>query len=103
MLSPATLQILDEVLTTSRASVPAALGSFPRSLSVYRSFKAADWKALLELFGTTLLFGHLSRQAYNNFVDLHDLWVMSTSRSISADDICDIKQKVTFPTDLSNF
>jgi hypothetical protein len=78
--------------------VPTQLGSFPRDLGHWKTFKAADWKALLELFGTSLLYGHLPNQAHQNFIDLYELWVAAISHCVTVSDIADIKQKVMSPT-----
>ena len=88
------MRILNEDIKNSRTNVPAKLGSFPRDLDHYKTFKAADWKAILELFGTSLLYGHLPDQAHRNFIDLYDLWVAATSHCVTASDIADIEQKV---------
>ena len=88
------MKILNEDIKNSRTNVPAKLGSFPRDLDHYKTYKTADWKAFLELFGTSLLYGHLPNQAHRNFIDLYDLWVAAISHSVTASDIADIKQKV---------
>ena len=89
-----TMQILNEDIKNARTNVPAKLGSFPRDLDHYKTYKAADWKAFLKLFGTSLLYCHLPDQAHRNFIDLYDLWVSAISHCVTASDIADIKQKV---------
>jgi hypothetical protein len=86
---------LHEVLRTSRANIPAALGTLPSSLRYYKQFKAAEWKAILELYGPALMYDHIPDDAHLNFCNLSDLWSRSIQRSISTSDLGFIKAAAT--------
>ena len=88
------MKILNEDIKRARKNVPAKLGSFPQDLEHYKTFKVADWKALLELFGTTLLYGHVPNDVHQNFINLHDLWVKAISHRITVSELSDINYKV---------
>ena len=62
-LSQTSQKIMQETLTSSRVNIPASLGAVPKHLSVYKAYKAAEWKTLLEVYGIPLLFDHISADA----------------------------------------
>ena len=90
-----TMRIPNEDIKHARANVPARLGSFPQDLDHYRTFKAADWKALLELFGTSLLYDYIPGRAHQNFIDLYDLWVAAITQHVTVSGLAEIRNKVT--------
>lgn len=70
-------------LKQSQPRIPAAIGSIPTNLAYYKSFKAAEWKSILELYGAPRLYDRISNDAHHNLCVLEELWTTSIQRDIA--------------------
>jgi hypothetical protein len=87
VLNADSASFLYNVVRTSRANIPVALGTLPSSMEYYTQFKAAEWKAFLDLYGPALMYNHIPDDAHANFCLLSEIWTRATQRSITYDDI----------------
>ena len=82
--------IIYNVLRTSRNDIPLDLGTLPQNLDAFRQFKAAEWKTLVELYGTTLLYEHIPMNVWQNFRDLCRIWSIAIGYRTSWSDLVGI-------------
>jgi hypothetical protein len=81
------------VMTNARPQIPGYLGHAPRQIDVhYSSFKAAEWKAWLLLFGVPLLDQRLHEGYLANFRTLSQLYAVATQKQVAEGDVNRVKE-----------
>jgi hypothetical protein len=95
LLSEETLDTFEEILSESRHEIPGSLGEIPPSLRLYEGFKTAEWKSFLEIYGPSLLHGHLPQDVHRNLCTLSELWGLATKSCLDALEQSQISQLVT--------
>ena len=78
---------MQKILSSSHINISAALGTVPKHLSVYKSYKAAEWKTLLKVYSIPLLFEHIPINCLRNLCSLHDLWMLLTQYELRISDL----------------
>ena len=83
---------IDKALESARGTVPVALGNISKKYAEFMSFKAADWQDFLEVYGITLMHKNLDSGLFDNLVKLHEVWRLSSKRSITMLEISQLRQ-----------
>lgn len=80
---PSELEKIGRAMAEARRDIPASLGHAPRNIATYyRSFKAAEWKGWLLLYGVPLLTQNLGSNYVANFRTLSRIFYRATQPSI---------------------
>jgi hypothetical protein len=78
----------------SRINIPGDLGTLPQNLEAFRQFKAAEWKTVVELYGTSLLYEHIPLNVWQNFRDLCRIWSTAIGYRTSRIDLIHLKTAI---------
>jgi hypothetical protein len=77
------IKVLDEVLVSARANMPFRLCYMPQTCKAINSLNSSQWQQFLEVYGISLLFGHLPKPVIANLCDLYEVWITSTAQSVT--------------------
>src|SRR5271170_7974144 len=89
VLNADSASFLYNVVRTSRANIPVALGTLPSSMEYYTQFKAAEWKAFLDLYGPALMYNHIPDDAHASLCLLSEIWTSGASHMMTSTSLSD--------------
>ncbi|KAI1002063.1 hypothetical protein K3495_g6140 [Podosphaera aphanis] len=90
--NPKSLNSWNRTLLRSRQSLPSSLGTIPATLQHVGSFMAAEWHALLEVYGPSLFYQHITDEAHHVLCILNRIWCIATKHSLSDYEIDELEQ-----------
>ncbi|KAI1002768.1 hypothetical protein K3495_g5434 [Podosphaera aphanis] len=92
MPNPKSLNSWNRTLLHSRQSLPPSLGTIPATLQHVGLFTAAEWHAMLEVYGPSLFYQHITDEAHHVLCTLNRIWCKATQHSLSDNEIDELEQ-----------
>ncbi|KAI0994840.1 hypothetical protein K3495_g13341 [Podosphaera aphanis] len=92
MPNPKSLNSWNQTLLRSRQSLTSSLGTIPATLQHVGSLTAAEWHAMLEVYGSSLFYQHITDEAHHVFCILNRIWCIATQHSLSDYEIDELEQ-----------
>jgi Domain of unknown function (DUF4218) len=84
LINDANQEDIGSALASARTGIPSYLGHAPRRIdNHYRSFRAAEWKAWLLLYGVPILNDRLKAPYVANFRELGRIYSIATAHTIT--------------------